>query len=284
MIPGLDGVGRDPDGRLRYFILDDARFGSMAEQVVIDPRRSLVLPTGADVLTVAAAMNPAMSSWIALRKRIAFEPGQSVLVLGATGSAGQMAVQMAKHLGAGNVVAAGRHPERLALLTDLGADVTISLAGDPKAVDRSLGDAAADIDVVIDYSGAPPPNATCRLCSGTAPTRAGRWCGSRSVRCRACRSPSHRPGYAPSDWKLWAAAKDRSACRTTSANSLTWPPKSQPATTPSTPSPHRSARSRRPGRRRWHLVNASSSSLSDTGEVADGPVALFTGLTGSIAS
>ncbi len=151
MIPGLDGIGRDPDGRLRYFILDDARFGSMAEQVAIDPGRSLVLPPDTNVLTVAAAMNPAMASWVALRQRIAFEPGQSVLVLGATGNAGQMAVQIAKRLGAGNVVAAGRHPERLHLLTELGADATVSLTGDPDTVDRALGEAAADIDVVIDY-------------------------------------------------------------------------------------------------------------------------------------
>ncbi len=151
MIPGLDGIGRDPDGQLRYFILDDTNLGSMAEQVAIDPRRSLVLPADTNVVTVAAAMNPAMSSWIALRKRIAFQPGQSVLVLGATGNAGRMAVQIAKRLGAGNVIAAGRDGERLALLAELGADTTISLAGNTDTTDRALGEAAADVDVVIDY-------------------------------------------------------------------------------------------------------------------------------------
>jgi NADPH:quinone reductase-like Zn-dependent oxidoreductase len=151
MIPGLDGIGRDPAGQLRYFILADTHLGSMAEQAVIDPRRSVVLPADTDVLTVAAAMNPAMSSWIALRSRIAFEPGQSVLVLGATGNAGQMAVQIAKRLGAGRVIAAGRDPERLVALTELGADTTISLAGDPDAIDGVLGEAAAEVDVVIDY-------------------------------------------------------------------------------------------------------------------------------------
>jgi NADPH:quinone reductase-like Zn-dependent oxidoreductase len=151
MIPGFDGIGRDLDGQLRYFILGDTHHGSMAEQVAIDPRRSTVLPPGSDVLTVAAAMNPGMSSWIALRKRISFEPGQNVLVLGATGSAGQMAVQIAKHLGAGHVIGAGRDPERLAALPELGADATVSLTGDPGAVADALGAAAADVDVVIDY-------------------------------------------------------------------------------------------------------------------------------------
>jgi hypothetical protein len=54
-------------------------------------------------------MNPAMSSWVALRRRVIFEPGQTVLVLGATGNAGRMAVQVAKHLGASHVIGAGRH-------------------------------------------------------------------------------------------------------------------------------------------------------------------------------
>ena len=80
----------------------------MAEQTVIDLRQSFELPTGADPVLVAAAMNPAMSGWVALRRRIDFQAGQSVLVLGATGSSGQMAVQVAKRLGAGQVIAAGR--------------------------------------------------------------------------------------------------------------------------------------------------------------------------------
>jgi len=160
MIPGLDGVGRDPDGQLRYFILHDTPLGSMAEQVVIDARRSVVLPAGTDVLTVAAAMNPAMASWIALRKRIAFQPGQSVLVLGATGSAGQMTVQIAKHLGASHVVAAGRDPARLAALSELGADTTVSLAGDPDTADRALAQAAAEVDLVLDFLWGPATERT----------------------------------------------------------------------------------------------------------------------------
>jgi NADPH:quinone reductase-like Zn-dependent oxidoreductase len=151
MIPGFDGVGRDCDGELRYFILPDTDLGSMADQVVIDRRRSTRLPDDTDVPTVAAAINPGMSSWIALRRRIAFKPGSSVLVLGATGSAGQMAVQISKHLGASTVIAAGRNPERLATLPALGADATISLRGDPQEIDRRLGETASEVDVVLDY-------------------------------------------------------------------------------------------------------------------------------------
>src|SRR6202046_2254192 len=59
LVPGVDGVGRGADGLLRYFVLPDTRLGAMAEQTVIDTRRSIVLPGGADPIAVAAAMNPA---------------------------------------------------------------------------------------------------------------------------------------------------------------------------------------------------------------------------------
>ncbi len=146
LVPGTDGVGRMPDGTLRYFALGDTTSGAMAEQTVIDLRRSFPLPDGADPVLVAAAMNPAMSSWVALRRRIDFQAGQTVLVLGATGSSGQMAVQVAKRLGAGRVIAAGRDPELLAALPELGADIIVRLGETP-----GLGEVAADVDVVIDY-------------------------------------------------------------------------------------------------------------------------------------
>ncbi len=156
MVPGVDGVGRLPDGRRVYFVADDGVPGTMAEQALVDPRRAVPLPADADPVVVAAAMNPAMSSWVALRRRVPLQPGQSVLVTGATGSAGQMAVQIARHLGAAEVIAAGRDPRRLELLTDLGATAVVSQAGDPDEAAARLGAAAADVDVVIDYTwGAP---------------------------------------------------------------------------------------------------------------------------------
>jgi NADPH:quinone reductase-like Zn-dependent oxidoreductase len=156
LVPGIDGVGRAPDGTLRYFVLPDTTMGAMAEQTVVDLRRSVVLPAGTDPVMIAAAMNPAMSSWVALRRRIAFQPGQDVLVLGATGSAGRMAVQVARHLGAGRVTGAGRAAAALAALPGLGADATVSLDGDPDEAAARLGAAAADVDVVLDYLWGPP--------------------------------------------------------------------------------------------------------------------------------
>ena len=151
LVPGIDGVGRAPDGSLRYFVLPDTTMGAMAEQTVVDLRRSVVLPGDGDPVLIAAAMNPAMSSWVALRQRVRFQAGQNVLVLGATGNAGQLAVQVAKLFGAGQIIAAGRDAGKLAALPALGATGTVLLDADSDAVARRLGQAAAEVDVVIDY-------------------------------------------------------------------------------------------------------------------------------------
>jgi NADPH:quinone reductase-like Zn-dependent oxidoreductase len=151
MIPGVDGVGRLADGRRVYFVADDELPGPMAEKAVIDLRRTMPLPDQAAAELIAAAMNPAMSSWVALRRRVPMEAGQSVLVLGATGNAGTMAVQVAKRLGAGRVVGAGRNADRLAVLSAVGADEIVQLTDDTEATGAALAKAAADVDIVIDY-------------------------------------------------------------------------------------------------------------------------------------
>ncbi|MGP8010702.1 MAG: quinone oxidoreductase family protein [Acidimicrobiales bacterium] len=160
LIPGIDGVGRRPDGKRVYFVTDDAVFGTMAEKVVVDARRAIELPKDVDVVKVAAAMNPAMSSWVALRRRVPLIPGQGVLVLGATGNAGTMAVQIAKHLGAGRVVGAGRDLTRLSALSALGANEVVQLTDDANETARALAVAAADVDIVIDYLWGKPAQET----------------------------------------------------------------------------------------------------------------------------
>ena len=177
MIPGVDGVGRRQDGRRVYFAAGDDVIGTMADKAVVDVRRAVELPDGTDVAKVAAAMNPAMSSWVALRRRVPIEPGQSVLVLGATGNAGMMAVQIARLLGAGRVVGAGRDPGRLGALTSLGADEVVPLTDDQDATDRALGAAAGEVDVVLDYVwGRPAEHAIMALLTSRADrSRAMNW-------------------------------------------------------------------------------------------------------------
>jgi NADPH:quinone reductase-like Zn-dependent oxidoreductase len=170
LVPGVDAVGRTPDGAVAYFVAGDGVPGTMADRAVMDRRRSVPLPDGVDAAAIAAAMNPGMSAWVGLRRRAGLEAGESVLVLGATGNAGRMAVQIAKHLGAGEVIAAGRNPEVLATLPGLGADRVVDLggAGVEKPVGAgaaaatgidALGEAAAEVDVVIDYLWGKPAEA-----------------------------------------------------------------------------------------------------------------------------
>jgi len=177
MIPGVDGVGRLPDGRPVYFVAPDDVWGSMAERALVDLRRIVPLPEGVDALKIAAAMNPTMSSWVALRRRVAIQAGQSVLILGATGNAGTMAVQVAKRLGAKRVVGAGRNPERLAALPAVGADEVVVLTEDSKDTADRLAAAAAEVDIVIDFLwGEPAASAMMSLLRGRADrSRAMEW-------------------------------------------------------------------------------------------------------------
>lgn len=145
MIPGVDGVGRGPDGKLRYFVQAPNQSGTMAERTVIRLDQSFVAPDESDPVAVAAAMNPGMSAWLALRCRAPFQPGQKVLIIGATGSSGSMAVQIAKHLGAGQIIAVGRDAHKLAKLSALGATHAI------RVDDPALGALASEVDVVLDY-------------------------------------------------------------------------------------------------------------------------------------
>lgn len=142
LVPGVDAVVRDSSGALYYSLVHDSALGTMAQRTVVDIDRSVPLPEDVDPVAVAAGINPAMASWMALRHRIDFTPGSRVLVLGATGSAGRVAIQVAKRFGAAEVVAAGRDSPRLAQLSSLGADRVLRL--DQLAQ-------AADVDVVIDY-------------------------------------------------------------------------------------------------------------------------------------
>ncbi|WP_146685892.1 quinone oxidoreductase family protein [Bradyrhizobium canariense] len=151
-VVGIDGVGRLDDGRRVYFVLPKAPHGSMAERTVVSSRQCLALPDELDDVTAAAIANPGMSSWAAYKERAKLKAGESVLVNGATGTAGRLAVQIAKHLGAKKVIATARNAEALKSLAALGADVTIPLVEDGAALEDAFKEQFADgVDVVIDY-------------------------------------------------------------------------------------------------------------------------------------
>jgi NADPH:quinone reductase-like Zn-dependent oxidoreductase len=152
-IPGVDGVGRFEDGTRVYFGIARGPFGTFAELAPAATRMCLPLPEGLSDATAAGIANPAMSSWVALKVRANFVAGESVLILGATGVAGQLAIQIAKRLGARRVIAAGRNPQALEKLTALGADATISLDQQQDALVSAFRRewAESGVDVVLDY-------------------------------------------------------------------------------------------------------------------------------------
>lgn len=149
LVPGLDGVGVLEDGRRVFFGASRPKWGTMAEWSVAARAMCIPLPDGLDDLQAAAIANPGMSALGSLKERARLQRGETVLILGATGVAGQLAIQVARHLGAGRVIAAGRNLDALA---GAPADALISLAQPDEAVrDAFTAAAAAGIDVVIDY-------------------------------------------------------------------------------------------------------------------------------------
>ena len=148
-IAGIDGVGRLEDGTRVYFLQPRAPYGALAEVTAAAARQCINLPDDLDDITAAAIANPGMSSWAALSERAQLKPGETVLVNGATGVSGRLAVQIAKHMGAKKVVATGRNPEALAAL---GADETISLVAEDAALKAAFERVFAEgVDVVLDY-------------------------------------------------------------------------------------------------------------------------------------
>jgi NADPH:quinone reductase-like Zn-dependent oxidoreductase len=129
-----------------------APFGSMAERTVARSTQCLPLPDGLDDITAAAIANPGMSSWAAYTERARLKAGETVLVNGGTSTAGRLAVQIARHLGAKKVIATGRNPHTLQLLEALGADVTIPLTGSEDVMEKNFKEQfSSGVDVVIDY-------------------------------------------------------------------------------------------------------------------------------------
>lgn len=124
-VAGADGVGLTEDGRRVYFVLPETPYGALAQKCLVRPNQCIALPDSLDDVTAAAIANPGMSACAALVERAALQPGETVLVNGATGSAGRLAVQLAKYLGAGKVIATGRNESELQDLLLLGADIVI---------------------------------------------------------------------------------------------------------------------------------------------------------------
>lgn len=126
-VPGCECVGR-VDGRLVWVFgggVGLARNGVIAESAVVPAAAVYDVPEGADPAVACALGIAGLAGWMPVATRSPVREGETVLVLGATGAVGMVAVQAAKALGAGRVIGAGRDEAALARVSDLGADVVV---------------------------------------------------------------------------------------------------------------------------------------------------------------
>lgn len=131
-VPGCECVGREPGGRVVWTFgggLGLARSGTVAERA--EPGAVVAeVPDGADPALAAVLGIAGLAGWMPVAWRAPVREDDRVLVLGATGAAGEVAVQAAKLLGAAHVGAAGRDHGKLERALELGADEAVGLDGD----------------------------------------------------------------------------------------------------------------------------------------------------------
>src|SRR5580658_144474 len=161
VVCGNDGLRLLHNGDRVFFGGPRRPYGAMAQRTVVRRVQCFPVPAEVDDLTAAAIPNPGVSAWLSLKHRAKLAPGETVLILGATGVTGKLAVQIAKIQGAGRVIAAGRNPQALSALPDLGADATIQLDRPaPELIDAFRGQAGdKGFDVIIDYLWGAPTEA-----------------------------------------------------------------------------------------------------------------------------
>ncbi len=165
VVCGTDGVGI-LDGGARVFFGGPRRpYGTFAQRTVVRRDQCFTLPDGVDDDTAAAMPNPGVSAWLSITSRAKLVSGETVLILGATGITGKLAVQIAKLLGAGRVIAAGRNEEALNSLRDLGADATIRLDKPGQNLTEAFK-REAGFNVIIDYLWGRPTEALLAALTG----------------------------------------------------------------------------------------------------------------------
>jgi NADPH:quinone reductase-like Zn-dependent oxidoreductase len=156
-VTGTEGIGRLADGTRVYFGPVPLPSGSMGEYAAIAEDRIVALPEGIDDASALGLGVAGTTAWLSLTWKGNLQPGESVLVMGATGAVGQIGVQVAKLLGASRVVAAGRNQAVLASLLERGVDAVVTLdeGYEQRLIDASEG----GFDLVLDSLFGPPMQA-----------------------------------------------------------------------------------------------------------------------------
>lgn len=174
LVPGVDGIGLLADGRRVYFAFPRKGQGAMAQTSVVALENCVAVPDSVDDITAAAIANPGMSSWAALIDRAQFVRGEQVLINGATGASGRLAIQIARHLGASRIIATGRNARSIAGLSALGADEVIALDTPTDELKARFQEAfhVHGVNVVLDYLWGPSAETLLDAAAGPASSTA----------------------------------------------------------------------------------------------------------------
>jgi NADPH2:quinone reductase len=149
-IPAFDGIGALPDGTIVGFGNPRPPYGALAEKTVVP--KGAYMPIAEDIDPAIATVLGTAITGMSIKTAAGFVPGETVLVQGATGVAGRLAVRVARLLGAGRIVATGRDDEQLREVRALGADTVINTAVSDEALAKAYLDAKGNgYDVVLDY-------------------------------------------------------------------------------------------------------------------------------------
>ena len=149
MIPGAEAVGHLPDGRRVVALLAG---GGYAERAAVAAAVAFDVPDGVTDGAALALVLQGTTAWHLLRTSARIAPGESVVVLAAAGGVGTLAIQLARRMGAGRIIAAASTEEKRQLATQLGADVAVdSRSEDLKgALEEANG---GKVDVVLEMAG-----------------------------------------------------------------------------------------------------------------------------------
>ncbi len=149
-VAGVEGIARLADGTLSYFAGPRLPYGSLAERVPLAGAETYTVPAGLDPAFAAALGVSGIAAWLSLTHTGRLTSGERVLVLGAEGQVGQLATQLARLLGASQVVGAVRADENRQVVLEHGADAAISTADLGTLSERLRAVVGDGVDLVLD--------------------------------------------------------------------------------------------------------------------------------------
>lgn len=182
LVLGMNGVARRADGTLVHFFQPAAPYGAFAERVPMADAETVPLPDGLDANLAAALGFSGVAAWTALARTAGLRPGESVLVLGANGQVGRIAVQAARLLGALRVTGVVRDEAARKVPLQLGADTVVTSEDLPTLTERLLEPDRRGYDVILDTLWGPViPAAVHAAASGARVVHVGNSAGAEAT-------------------------------------------------------------------------------------------------------